>query len=1365
MRGHRWTRLLGLGGAVLVALTVLATVPVGAFAVSEGVAVYGQIRDANSANGLEGAVVTVLASPSGDYYTDTQTDADGYYELWLPNGDYSLEVDPGALKYAKGTAGPFTIDNVAPWQCDVDLDPLGRIYGTVQNESGDPVQDAAVWITRGSDTTELWCYADENGEFSIDCDWPAGDYTIHVSHSEYKRIDEDFYYDGPGSTASFGFVLPPPPIAFTGALTNAVTGQSVEGRVHAYMESDPSTQGWAYSSDGIYELTVPAGEYTIEVEKWGYPTKVVESNSFDGTNTVTLDIAVDPHPIAVVGSVTASETGLPAEGGTVHWAYVFDENTYNGWQYTEEDGTYAARGPAASFDVTANANHLMDKGASVSFDGTSTATLDLALERPPVAVRGKLLDSVTAEPLIGYVSISGYDADNRSWYEDAHTTADGAYEFRLPAGEYVLMGRSIDLHSETQKDVTYDGGATLEIDLESDPFPIAVEGYVRAAGSGAAVSGATVHLHHDMGGYWDNVSEVKTDAEGHYSLRAPVGGLEIETSARGFADRADTFAFDGTKQTLDIDLLPIGEAFVGTVTNAETELPVRGAEIHLTFEDGSSSFETWTYCDDADGSYSLDGPAGLSTLGCSADLHESAEASATFDGATPTTRDFALRKYSRALYGVVTDGSGAPVSDIGVRGSVDYQGETYRDTAYALPNGMYELFGPPGEWTIVVDDSKYERLELEREVTDMDLRLDLTLAEQPIAIRGVITDSVSHAPLSNADLHVEWDNGYNGQWIHSNDDGEYVFYGGANEYDILVEADGYESQGTTVQFDGTNTVDRDFDMVEFPTAYVGSVIDSDTGDPLKGVSVDASCDRDGDRYSDFTSTDENGEYEIHLPENDGTSFYVVAEGFDDHQFDAAGFDGTTPVDVGVTRLQRYERAVYGTVTDASTHAPIADLEIELWGDEDTFLYETWTRTAADGTYSLGAPGAGHYRLSPYIEYTSYEDVTFDLEYTGTPILQDIAMSPESYLPETTIYGVPSGWASDSVEFWLDAWDDGAGVAQSYYRFGADTPQTYDCTVTVSAEGTTNVTYWSVDSLGNTETAQLARVRIDRTDPVTTASVNATYYAGSAEITFTASDTMSGVRSTHYKLDDSEWTTGTIASIDTTGSHTIRFLSIDRAGNAETEHLASFWVAGGSSTKSAFTTIHASTLIPSYGKSVTLTGALKADSLAGSGIAGVPVALQKYSAGSWTTVKSITSGAGGTLSTSLVPGVTTTYRFHLAGDSTYNASTDGTVKVAPKAYTSAISTSRTGTRTYKISGSVKAGSARSMTVRIYRWKRVGSSWKTYSSFTTRTSYSSGALRYSVKHKFPSKGTWKLQVAAPETAWSAKTYSATKSFTVK
>jgi len=88
---------------------------------------------------------------------------------------------------------------------------------------------------------------------------------------------------------------------------------------------------------------------------------------------------------------------------------------------------------------------------------------------------------------------------------------------------------------------------------------------------------------------------------------------------------------------------------------------------------------------------------------------------------------------------------------------------------------------------------------------------------------------------------------------------------------------------------------------------------------------------------------------------------------------------------------------------------------------------------------------------------------------------------------------------------------------------------------------------------------------DITPPVTLCTLDGEQqgdvYIGDVTVTLTATDNLSGVKETKYKIDDGTWTTYTEPFIVSTyGDHTVYFYSIDNADNQETEKTETFTIA-------------------------------------------------------------------------------------------------------------------------------------------------------------------------------------------------------------
>ena len=160
----------------------------------------------------------------------------------------------------------------------------------------------------------------------------------------------------------------------------------------------------------------------------------------------------------------------------------------------------------------------------------------------------------------------------------------------------------------------------------------------------------------------------------------------------------------------------------------------------------------------------------------------------------------------------------------------------------------------------------------------------------------------------------------------------------------------------------------------------------------------------------------------------------------------------------------------------------------------------------------------------------------------------------------------SGVSADELSDWTDATrtvtlvpSGGFGTLTTYYCLDGGPRQTYSGPFPVGGEGCHTLTYWSVDSLGDSGSADRGFVNIDTTPPTTTAHAQTGWMSSTVVIPLKAADTGSGVAATHYRIDGGALKTGTTvilvvrADHRTDGRHTITYYSVDRAANVEATH--------------------------------------------------------------------------------------------------------------------------------------------------------------------------------------------------------------------
>jgi uncharacterized protein YkwD len=217
---------------------------------------------------------------------------------------------------------------------------------------------------------------------------------------------------------------------------------------------------------------------------------------------------------------------------------------------------------------------------------------------------------------------------------------------------------------------------------------------------------------------------------------------------------------------------------------------------------------------------------------------------------------------------------------------------------------------------------------------------------------------------------------------------------------------------------------------------------------------------------------------------------------------------------------------------------------------DTFVFD-WSRAAAVDYDSIKWPSEGFFPVEMFATWTAWSVTLNPARYswsgshtitlrrvsdgrTWTFTSADVDKGGKYYNFDTGGYGV-----ADCFVFRPDAATLGS------YKVG----DAFD--VTISGGITDKATSQPATiSYRTTFMSQAAPPAPDTTPPVTTSDARVVY-VHSAAIHLTATDSGSSVAATYWSLDGSATVTGTTASVNTTGTHTLRFWSVDSAGNTET----------------------------------------------------------------------------------------------------------------------------------------------------------------------------------------------------------------------
>lgn len=271
---------------------------------------------------------------------------------------------------------------------------------------------------------------------------------------------------------------------------------------------------------------------------------------------------------------------------------------------------------------------------------------------------------------------------------------------------------------------------------------------------------------------------------------------------------------------------------------------------------------------------------------------------------------------------------------------------------------------------------------------------------------------------------------------------------------------------------------------------------------------------------------------------------------------------TTTSTVGVPRYTHGEQlfiAAETAITLSSVDAGVVPTGVDVI--EFTLdQAEPWSPYG--GVFVLAEKREGRHDL-----YYRAADKAGNLESVQTlPVILDKSAPATSISPSGAQFTDAGGalFVAATTEFSLASTDNLSGVMSTTYRIDGGAWTAYaPFTLAGLADGAHMIGYRSIDNVNNVEGEHALNVMIDNTPPVTTLRTSDPKYMGEAlyvtatsEFTLAATDNLSGVASTEYRIDGGTWKVyapfNLINLVD--GEHTIGFRSVDNGSNVETEQL-------------------------------------------------------------------------------------------------------------------------------------------------------------------------------------------------------------------
>lgn len=693
----------------------------------------GVVSD-NHGNPLPGAQVVVRL---GDRIVDTVTTNElGQYNVdRLPGSVYVLQArysHGGSIYLSEGRPGkPMGFNAIVDLIITLPSEniPYSAATGRVVDKNGQGVSSILVHCRNDAvypNTLVMETVTDSTGSFTLRR-LPEGNYTLTFLNAEGNelRVDHPVTFTAPNAETTIplgnivlsgGTVLPSTPTG-AGMLSGVALdkdGQPAQGaQVIVTDKSTGKVQDILTSdSSGIFDVTLPAGEYAVSIQKpfqndTNHPTRVDDEAASKEDGPVTAD------SFTIRGEVL-DEDGQPVEGVTV---YLYGED-----------------GQIIQVSTVSEAVNAVLTGVKTGMDAALLADVEEALDGiVPTKAEEADADQAMDEPAEDSIDVLADDGYIR--LDERVTAEDGKYVFAgLPAGRYVVKiahggiggnGGSTDIPVTVQPLPEIPDDADLTITTDS----YTVSGVVVDKNS-EPVNGAKVKL---LDAENNEVSSLTTGADGAYTFDTlPKGDYTVNIS---YPDSELLASGDVTITDGGFTAFP-GQTVSGKIKDNKGNA-LSNVTVTLRGEDG----KTYTAVTDKDGIYRVALADGKYTMAATYQ-GKAAEKTITVNGKavnadlTITLSDGGstipggntpggsgggsgsggsggniggggfipdpdpTENQTFVLSGTVTDKDGNPVEGANVTATDAKTGKTYTDTTGA--DGKYALAVPKGSYTITI---------------------------------------------------------------------------------------------------------------------------------------------------------------------------------------------------------------------------------------------------------------------------------------------------------------------------------------------------------------------------------------------------------------------------------------------------------------------------------------------------------------------------------------------------------------------------------------------------------------------------------------------------------------------------------------
>lgn len=687
---------------------------------------------------LQGATVT--ATPLSGSAVRATTNLTGEFTLNLGRGTYTLRASANGFSLA---SDPVTLDlTVAETLTGINfqLRPnTGSVAGLVSLIDGSEVADATVRIAGVGEVRTT-----ASGAYNLRV--PPGTHTLAVFKAGLVApAPQTLVVNVGANVTGVDFTMLPDAASISGTVRSA--GQAI---VDATITATNGALTFTTTSDavGAFELSVPAGTWTLNVSRAGFASSGAQVITVGaGQESVGNSFELTNNTARVEGFVV--NANVPINNVAVVLTAV-DDASNSSTTFTRSDGSFAARVTAGTaYRVTASVagfRTLSQQTETLAAGAQASLTFNMAAAAASVS---GTVRAISGEPLGAAKVVAAQDGVRT---DSTFSDINGTYRLGLNAASTVLEVQ-VPGYATGSRTLNLNVGQNVsEVDFQLDENFATLTGTIRSRVAGAAIEGVTVRATSDLGG-----GSGQTAADGTYIIPQLVEGLyTVRLERNGFADTTltDIDVPAGEDVSLNRRMTRAEGQISGMITN-NSGTPISGATVTIVSPVGEV-LQTLT---GSDGTYSFsDLRLGNYTVTASRAGFQSAfEASVTLDATTQegTANITDLVRNTSVLTGQVTDAaSGAGL--LGVR--VALSGEAGSASAITNTDGTYRIENlAPGTYAVAPTLTGFSGASATAAVANLQTTTqDLTLAANNGQITGRVTDQSNNALGFPVTVRATW---------------------------------------------------------------------------------------------------------------------------------------------------------------------------------------------------------------------------------------------------------------------------------------------------------------------------------------------------------------------------------------------------------------------------------------------------------------------------------------------------------------------------------------------------------------------------------------------------------------------------------